>query len=96
MPWIQNFAVRVGTLGVESGDMHRNAQTGKLTVKEAGRLGGLTTLARHGLAHYREAGRKGQAKFSAQFEKAQRRRWGLTGGRPKRHGLPLGEERQKR
>ena len=41
--------------------MHTNDQRVKLTVKDAGRLGGLTTLVRRGLDHYREAGRKGPA-----------------------------------
>jgi len=75
--------------------MRTEWQTGELTVREAGRIGGLTTLARHGLAHYREAGRKGQAELAKRCGPVQRRRWGAMGGRPKRVRLPdVGEERQ--
>jgi hypothetical protein len=59
-------------------------QTRGLTLREAGRLGGLSTLTRHGLDHYRKAGRKGQAKLNARFGKAQRALWGSLGGRPKK------------
>lgn len=77
--------------------MHTNGQRTKLTVKDAGRLGGLTTLARHGLDHYRVAGKKGQAKLAARFGKAQRRRWGSMGGRPrKRKLIHMGEKGQSR
>lgn len=38
-------------------------ETGDLTCSEAGRLGGLVTLARYGREHYRRAGHKGQAVF---------------------------------
>lgn len=74
--------------------MYTDSQTGELTVREIGRLGGLTTLARHGIDHYREAGRKGQAKLATRFGKGQRSRWGAMGGRPKKLRLPnAGEER---
>ena len=77
--------------------MYTNDQRVKLSVKDAGRLGGLTTLARHGLDHYREAGRKGQAKLAARFGKAQRRRWGSMGGRPRKRRLNhMGEKGQAR
>jgi len=84
----------------EVGDLQQNAEharkrhAGSLTVRDAGRLGGLTTLARHGLDHYREAGRKGQAKLAIRFGRAQRRRWGAMGGRPRRIALAhAGEKR---
>jgi hypothetical protein len=70
-------------------------QTGELTVREAGRIGGLSPLARHGLAHYREAGRKGQAELAKWCGPAQRRRWGTMGGRPKRVKLPDTGEKGK-
>lgn len=77
--------------------MRTKSGTGELTVREAGRLGGLTTLARHGLVHYREAGRKGQSKLAGRSGSAQRRCWGAMGGRPKRVRLVnMGEERQSR
>lgn len=58
-----------------------------LTVREAGRLGGLTTLARHGIIHYKDAGKKGQAVLSAMCTSEQRRFWGSMGGRPKKPKL---------
>ena len=64
--------------------MRRKQQYPELTVSEAGRLGGLSTLARHGIAHYQKAGRKGQAKLANKCTSAQRRYWGALGGRPKR------------
>lgn len=64
--------------------MHTDNQARELTVREIGRLGGLTTLSRHGIDHYRKAGRKGQAKLAVRFGKAQRSRWGAMGGRPKK------------
>jgi hypothetical protein len=75
--------------------MRTERQTGELTVREAGRIGGLSTLARHGLAHYREAGRKGQAELAKWCGPAQRRRWGTMGGRPKRVKLPDTGEKGK-
>lgn len=77
--------------------MDSEGQIGELTVREAGRLGGLSTLTRHGLDHYRRAGRKGQAKLNARFGKAQRALWGAMGGRPKKPRLAdMGEEGQFR
>jgi hypothetical protein len=64
--------------------MSKKRQCPELTVREAGRLGGLRTLARHGIAHYQKVGRKGQAKLAAKCTSAQRRSWGALGGRPKR------------
>jgi len=70
-----------------------SCQTRELTVREAGRLGGLSTLTRYGVDHYRKAGRKGQAKLNAQFGKAQRALWGSLGGRPKKPRLAgMGEK----
>ncbi|MFQ6121968.1 MAG: hypothetical protein ACE5LA_02785 [Dehalococcoidales bacterium] len=74
-----------------------DSEHGQLTVQEAGRFGGLATLRRHGIDHYRRAGRKGQAKLAARFGKAQRRRWGAMGGRPKRVRFTnMGEKKQCR
>lgn len=56
----------------------------RLTVQEAGRLGGRTTLERHGVEHYREAGKKGQAKLVERFDLTQRSVWGSMGGRPRK------------
>lgn len=64
--------------------MSKKQQFAGLTVSEAGRLGGLITLARHGIAHYQKAGRKGQAKLATKCTTDQRRSWGTLGGRPKK------------
>ena len=64
--------------------MSKKQQCAELTVSEAGRLGGLSTLARHGIAHYQKVGRKGQAKLATKCTSDQRRSWGALGGRPKR------------
>ncbi len=64
--------------------MHTEYKTGELTCREAGHIGGLTTLERYGLAHYRKAGRKGQAKLAGWCNSAQRSSWGSLGGRPKK------------
>ena len=73
--------------------MLRKRRTDELTVRDAGRLGGLSTLARHGITHYREAGRRGQAKLAAKCSSADRSRWGALGGRPRKvRYQALGEE----
>ena len=73
-----------------------NEQQVEFTTRQAGRLGGLTTLSRYGIAHYRKIGQKGQASFTAKFTSAERRRWGKLGGRPRKHHDPnMGEKRQK-
>lgn len=64
-----------------------------LSCREAGLLGGLTTLGRYGVEHYREAGRKGQAKIATKYSSVDRRRWGQRGGRPaKAHRQEAGEK----
>lgn len=60
-----------------------NAKT-RLSVVEAGRVGGLTTLTRYGVAHYKTAGKKGQARTAAKYSSADRRLWGQRGGRPRK------------
>jgi hypothetical protein len=94
-----DFIVRVDDLkeNTPRASLGKDDQGVKLTVKEAGRLGGLTTLARYGLAHYREAGRKGQAKLAARCGQAQRCLWGAMGGRPRRIKLAnMGEKGHSR
>jgi DNA-binding XRE family transcriptional regulator len=54
---------------------------GDLTLREAGRIGGERTLARHGRAHFVAAGRKGGAALSAEAHAEA----GRKGGRA-RHG----------
>jgi len=70
-------------------------QKTQLTVQEAGRLGGLTTLNLHGKAHFAEAGKKGQKTLAAKSDTTQRRLWGAMGGRPQRLPYPLGGERNQ-
>ena len=65
-------------------DSETDDQQTKLTVSEAGRRGGLTTLSRYGREHFQKAGRKGQASLSAKLTQDQRREWGRQGGRPRK------------
>ena len=56
---------------------------------QAGRLGGLSTKSRHGIEHFKMAGRKGQAAFAKKYTTDDRRRWGERGGRPARIRHPV-------
>ena len=74
-------------------------KTGKksITVSEAGRLGGLETLRRHGRQHFVAAGRHGQKAIAQHYTTEDRQRWGSLGGRPRRVRLAdMGEEGQSR
>ena len=76
--------------------MDRDEKQFEYTTRQAGKLGGLTTLSRYGIDHYRKIGRMGQASFTAKFTSAERHRWGKLGGRPRKHHDPnMGEKRQK-
>lgn len=69
-------------------------QTKEFTVKEAGAIGGKTTLAKYGREHFKAIGRKGQASLAAKITSNERRAWGTLGGRPlKRHYPARGEKR---
>jgi hypothetical protein len=57
-------------------------------VRQAGKLGGLSTRSRHGTDHFKAAGRKGQAVFASRYTTDDRRRWGALGGRPARIRYP--------
>ena len=63
-------------------------QTRELTVKEAGAIGGKTTLAKHGREHFRVIGRKGQTSLAAKITSNERRAWGALGGRPRKRRYP--------
>jgi len=63
-----------------------------ISVKTAGRKGGLTTLNRHGRKHFIQAGKKGQKIIKSKYTQYDRRRWGALGGRPQRKHVNLGEE----
>ena len=68
-----------------------------ITVSEAGRLGGLETLRRHGRQHFVAAGRRGQEVIARYYTAEDRRRWGSLGGRPKKLRLAnMGEKGQSR
>jgi hypothetical protein len=64
---------------------------GELTCREAGRLGGLSTLARRGNVHFRLIGVRGQKVFASRYTLADRSRWGRMGGRPLKRGISLGK-----
>ena len=64
-----------------------------ISCAEAGQQGGLATLARHGVEHFRYAGAKGQAVLSQRYSTKQRRLWGRMGGRPRKAPINLGEEK---
>jgi len=64
------------------------APRASVTVSQAGRLGGLETLRRHGRYHFVRAGRLGQEVIAQLYTTEDRRRWGSLGGRPKKPRLP--------
>lgn len=65
----------------------REALKGCITVSEAGRLGGLETLRRHGHHHFVRAGRLGQQVIARLYATEDRHRWGGMGGRPRKRRL---------
>ncbi len=60
---------------------------GEMSVSEAGRRGGLKTLAARGREHFRTAGRKGAAALRANHDRASFVKWGKQGGRPRKPTL---------
>jgi hypothetical protein len=58
----------------------------KLGVDEAGKLGGLTVLAKKGRIHFVEIGKKGQRVMRARYPNMASV-WGKRGGRPKKLNL---------
>jgi hypothetical protein len=75
----------------------REAVKGSITVHEAGRLGGLETLRRHGRQHFVAAGRCGQEVIAQYYTREDRRHWGSLGGRPRRRKLvDMGEKGQSK
>lgn len=66
------------------------------TCREAGRRGGMSTLAKRGRAHFSIIGAHGQEVFAARYTSLDRSRWGRLGGRPKKQRLNLGEEERPR
>jgi len=73
------------------------ALRGCITVSQAGRLGGLETLRRHGRYHFVRAGRLGQQVIAHHYTTEDRRHWGSLGGRPRKLRLAnMGEKGQSR
>ncbi len=67
-----------------------------LTVREAGRRGGLKTLREYGLAHYRSAGKRGAATLLLRYSRDQLAAWGKKGGRPRKPKLSdMGDRRDQ-
>jgi hypothetical protein len=58
-----------------------------ISCADAGRNGGLATLARYGVNHFRNAGIKGQMALSERYSTKDRSTWGKKGGRPKKQEL---------
>ena len=68
----------------KGGDNSKIGPKAAMTVSEAGRLGGLETLRRHGRQHFAVAGRRGQTVMAQHYSTEARRLWGALGGRPRR------------
>ena len=59
---------------------------GGLTVREAGRLGGLVNLAKHGREHFSKIGKQGQRALRKRYP-GKASKWGKQGGRPRKPKL---------
>ena len=57
-----------------------------MTVKQAGRRGGLVVLSNYGRGHFSEIGRKGQKSLRDQYP-GMASAWGKRGGRPRKNNL---------
>jgi general stress protein YciG len=66
-----------------------------LTVQEAGRRGGQTTLQNQGVEHFKKIGRKG-GKHTAQLCRDRLSEFGRRGGRPRRPNLEESMEGENR
>jgi general stress protein YciG len=75
---------------------YRHSEKENLTVREAGKLGGLTLLLKHGKSHFTEIGRKGQMATRAKYPEMASA-WGKLGGRPRKLNLNtnMGEPGEK-
>jgi general stress protein YciG len=60
--------------------------TSEMTIKEAGRKGGLTLLSKRGKKHFAEIGRKGQEVIRKRYP-GMASTWGKKGGRPRRNNM---------
>jgi hypothetical protein len=61
-------------------------QTKELSVRQAGRLGGLSVLNKYGRAHFMKIGKLGQISMRAKYP-GMAPEWGSKGGRPKKPKL---------
>ena len=60
--------------------------TSELTIKEAGRKGGLALLSKRGKKHLAEIGRKGQEVMKKRYP-GMASTWGKKGGRPRGNNI---------
>jgi general stress protein YciG len=58
----------------------------EMTVKEAGRKGGLSLLNKRGTKHFAEIGRKGQEIMKKRYP-GMASTWGKKGGRPRKNNI---------
>jgi hypothetical protein len=66
--------------------MPRDNSFKELTVREAGRQGGLMVLTKYGHLHFSKIGKKGQESLRNQYP-GMARVWGAKGGRPRKPNL---------
>jgi general stress protein YciG len=59
----------------------------ELTVREAGRRGGLAVLRNYGREFFVEVGKKGQKAMRQKYGKDMASKWGKKGGRPRKPNL---------
>ena len=72
-----------------------NSNYQAISVREAGRRGGLAVLATHGREHFSKIGKQGQ-KALRERHPGMAREWGKKGGRPKKPNLDdMGDQRNK-
>jgi len=58
----------------------------EMTVKEAGRRGGLSLLSKRGTKHFAEIGKKGQDTIK-RLHPGMASTWGKKGGRPRKNNI---------
>ena len=58
----------------------------EMTIKEAGRKGGLALLSRRGKKHFAEIGKKGQEVMKKHYP-GMASTWGKKGGRPRKNNV---------
>ena len=64
-----------------------------VTVNEAGQIGGLSVLRKHGREFYAQIGKKGQSVMRQKYP-GKASEWGKLGGRPRKLPLPdVGEDK---